>query len=415
MGAYRISVGLARFNFATHQKIFAMQTKKFVIAGSGGIGRAAGLILAETPDMPCEIFIGDIDLEAARSVARWIQDGASGITPVEAFYLNAAEPNTQLDYILKSADIILDCLPGSQAPMMAALALKYGLHYVNLTEYVAETQKITEMAQNAETGFVLQAGLAPGFINILAHRLYKQFTETFQVSKVERISMKVGALTRVVKDPHFYGFTWSPIGVATEYLKSTEAIRNYEKVQIPALSGTTQMIIDGVRYEDDFTSGGAADLPDFFSGLTRSLDYKTIRYPGHFDWVRSLIQNIPSSDPRPEYSLLEKMKEQIPMVEDDLIVLYAAVEGFDPQGVLQIKEKSMIIHPRQVGSYKLKAIQITTAAPMLECARMLLDGGYRGPVFQSAIDPDEFMKGPFVQSAFFGARNPSFSNIQEGI
>ncbi|MBK9271777.1 MAG: saccharopine dehydrogenase [Saprospiraceae bacterium] len=367
-------------------------------------------MLAEMRDMPCEIFIGDIDHELAASVARWIQDGASGLVQVEPFYLNSTDLNSQVDYILSAAEIILDCLPGGQAPAMAALALKYKLHYINLTEYVAETQQITRMCEDADTGFVLQAGLAPGFINILAHKLYNSFVAEHQNEKVEKISMKVGALTRVVKAPHYYGFTWSPIGVATEYLKDTVAIRGGEKVNIPALSGTTEMMIDGLCYEDDFTSGGAADLPDFFLGKTKELDYKTIRYPGHFNWVRQQIATIDHKDPRPEYSLLELMQKSIPHVEDDLIVIYASVEGYDRKGILRIKEKSMIIHPKMVGSHKLKAIQITTAAPMLECARMLLTGNYKGSVPQSSIDPEEFMKGPFVQMAFFNSKNQSLIN-----
>ncbi len=382
-----------------------MKTNKFVIAGAGGIGRAAGLMLAEMPDMPCEIYIGDQDFSLAEEVALWIREGASSIVQVEPFYLNSSDLTEQVGYILGSAEILLDCLPGGQAPMMAALALKYNLHYVNLTEYVSETQAISEMVTGAEKGFVLQAGLAPGFVNILAHKLFNDFCRLNKVERAERISMKVGALTRVVKAPSFYGFTWSPIGVATEYLKDTVAIRDFEKVNIPALSGTTQIILDGILYEDDFTSGGAADLPDYFSGKVRSLDYKTIRYPGHFDWVRSLLADIPESDPRPEYQLLEKMQAAIPQVEDDLIVIYASVEGFDHRGVLRIQEKSFMIPPRMVGSHLLKAIQITTAAPMLECARMLLSGKYKGVVLQSAIDPEEFMRGAFVQHAFFNAKS----------
>jgi hypothetical protein len=42
--------------------------------------------------------------------------------------------------ILRQGDIILD-LPGSQAPRIAEFAKDYELHYANLTEYVAETEK----------------------------------------------------------------------------------------------------------------------------------------------------------------------------------------------------------------------------------------------------------------------------------
>jgi hypothetical protein len=48
--------------------------------------------------------------------------------------------------ILRQGDI-LDCLPGSQAPRIAEFAKDYELHYANLTEYVAETEKIKTLAK----------------------------------------------------------------------------------------------------------------------------------------------------------------------------------------------------------------------------------------------------------------------------
>jgi saccharopine dehydrogenase-like NADP-dependent oxidoreductase len=66
--------------------------------------------------------------------------------------------------ILRQGDI-LDCLPGSQAPRIAEFAKDYELHYANLTEYVAETEKIKTLAKDATTGFILQTGLAPGYID----------------------------------------------------------------------------------------------------------------------------------------------------------------------------------------------------------------------------------------------------------
>lgn len=228
---------------------------KVIIAGAGGIGKAVGLILAEVPDMAADIYIGDINYEAAKEVSQWIQEGASSIVQIEPFHIHPDLLTDQMEYVFSSGDILLDCLPGGEAPRMAAFALKYKLHYVNLTEYVAETNQILEMAKGAETGFVLQAGLAPGFINVLAHQLYKEFSEEFQSDRLDYMAMKVGALTRVVTGPHYYGFTWSPIGVATEYVKDAVVVRNHEKLRVPSLSGTTHLIIDGIPYEDDYTSG----------------------------------------------------------------------------------------------------------------------------------------------------------------
>ncbi len=370
-----------------------------VIAGAGGIGKAAGLILAEQPDFDCEIFMGDLYSQVAEEAADWIKKGASSLITIEAFQILPGEISEHMDYVFRSGDILLDCLPGAEAPRMAHIARKYNMHYVNLTEHVSETEKILEIAQGASTGFILQSGLAPGYIDVLANHLYKEFTQENGVDQVESISMKVGALPKMATGPHFYGFTWSPIGVATEYVKDAIIIRDGVKTQCPSLSNTTTLILDGITYEDDYTSGGAADLPDYFLGKVKMLDYKTIRYPGHFNWVRKQLENI-NPDQSVENVLLQKMLDHVPFSEDDMIILYVSVIGKDRKGLLLIKERSMKIEPSLVGSHKLKAIQTATAAPMLESARMLLSNQYHGPILQSQIDTNQFLYGSFIQSIY---------------
>ncbi|MBK8955174.1 MAG: saccharopine dehydrogenase NADP-binding domain-containing protein [Saprospiraceae bacterium] len=372
---------------------------KVIIAGAGGIGKAAGLILAEQPDFDCEIFLGDLYPEVAEEAADWIRKGASSLIQIENFQIDPSTTSDHMDYVLKSGDILLDCLPGSEAPRMASLARKYDLHYVNLTEYVSETDQILEIAKDATTGFILQSGLAPGYVDVLANHLYKEFIQEYGDQDVESISMKVGALPKMTTGPHYYGFTWSPIGVATEYVKDAIIIRNGIKTTCPSLSDTSSLIIDGIRFEDDYTSGGAADLPDHFLGKVKSLDYKTIRYPGHFSWVRSQLTQT-NDDGTKENQLLKMMTDQIPFSEDDLIVLYVSVKGKDRSGTLRIKERSLKIEPSYVGSHKLKAIQTATAAPMLEAARMLLTGNYKGPILQSQIDTISFLHGSFIQNIY---------------
>ena len=93
---------------------------------------------------------------------------------------------------------------------MARLAKQHGCHYLNLTEYVAETNEVLGIAEGADTCFALQCGLAPGFINILGHDLFLKATQAWGVDKVDKLEMRVGALTRHATEPHHYGWTWSP-------------------------------------------------------------------------------------------------------------------------------------------------------------------------------------------------------------
>ncbi|MFV5693090.1 saccharopine dehydrogenase family protein [Flavobacterium sp. LT1R49] len=366
-----------------------------VIAGAGGIAEAVGLLLMEWSEVAPTLFIGDRTHSKAKKVAHWIQEGTTKSCFIKDFHLAEKGITDEMKAILHQGDIILDCLPGSQAPRIAQFAKDFNLHYANLTEYVSETEEIMALAKDAKTGFVLQTGLAPGYIDLLANGLFQQFCTDFEIDKVDKLEMKVGALTNHAVAPHYYGFTWSPVGVATEYLKETIVLRDFKKTTLPSLSERAAIIIDGIAYEDDLTSGGAADLPDALLGKVRSLDYKTLRHPGHYAWVQEQLANLGNS-PNAIKSLQEKMEAIIPHIEDDKIVLYAAIEGKDAAGMLRRKEIAKCILPQKVGKHQLRAIQTTTAAPLVQAAQLLLETPHSGVVLQSQIDPKQFLNGNYI-------------------
>jgi hypothetical protein len=377
------------------------QSKKHqvVIAGAGGMGSATGLLLRELGDLDVDLYLGDASLERASTAAAWIREGSTQLGEVKAFHLPAEGTSAELESLLAQGDILLDCLPGKEAPRMARLARKHELHYANLTEHVKETEEIHEIAAGAEQGFLLQTGLAPGYINVLGHSLFLRFCREHGVGSVELLEMRVGALTTTVRPPHYYGFTWSSVGVATEYVEPCIGLRDHQRTLLEPLEGQALVVLDGVVYEEALTSGGAADLPLALQGKVRHLDYKTLRYPGHYDWVRKLLKEAPAGADRASY-LLGRMEEAVPFMDDDLVVIYAAVEGRDAQGTLRRLESSRLIRPSRVGARTLKAIQGTTAAGLAESARLLLTEDVRGVCLQSQIDPAHFMAGPFISEIY---------------
>ncbi len=312
-----------------------------VIAGAGGMGSATGLLLRELGDFEVDLYVGDASLERAHAAAAWIREGSAQLGEVHAFHLPAAGTNAELEGCLARAGILLDCLPGKEAPRMARLARKHGLHYANLTEHVKETEEIREIAAGAEQGFLLQTGLAPGYVNVLGHALFQRFCREHEVDAVERLEMRVGALTTTARPPHYYGFTWSSVGVATEYVEPCMGLRDFRQTTLQPLTGRGILVLDGVAYEEALTSGGAADLPTALQGKVRHLDYKTLRYPGHYQWVQELLDQAPTGADRASY-LLGKMVEAVPFVDDDLVVIYAAVEGRNAQGTLHRLESSRL-------------------------------------------------------------------------
>ncbi len=372
---------------------------KIFIAGSGGIGEAAAILIREWADFEAEIFLGDINESNLDKTKKNVLLNSGKKSKVETVLMSDEGVNEQMKAALEQCDVLLDCSPGGRAPQMARFAVDFKMHYANLTEYVAETDEIIKIAGNAETGFVLQTGLAPGFINVLAMSLYQKFVRQFGVEKVEKIGMKVGALTAHAHQPHFYGFTWSPIGVATEYVKPSRVIRDYQITDAPALSDRETIVIGGRTYEADLTSGGAADLPEFFTEKTRRLDYKTLRHVGHYEWVDGVMRKFPNDGDLPK-NLLAEFLSEVPATEDDFVLVHASVEGFDENKVRRIVEKAFFVEPLEINGHKLRAIQTTTAVPLIESAMMLLSGNLKGVILQSQIEPSNFLSGKFVSRIY---------------
>ena len=372
-----------------------------LIAGAGGIAKAAGLMLAELSEIIPKIYILNRSLDKANLMAKWIKSGASRKIEIECFELPAKEIDESLNRILQKADILLDCLPGSLAPKMARLAKDFKMHYANLTEYVAETETIKALARDAETAFLLQTGWAPGYIDVLGHHLFKEFCKKYSVEKVDKIALKVGALTTHAVAPHYYGFTWSPVGVATEYLKDAEVVREFKQQTIASLSERARIIINGKTYEEDLTSGGAADLPQSLNAKVRSLDYKTLRFPGHYAWIEEQLKKL-GKESDPINALQKRMEAMIPHIEEDQVILYASAEGNDDKGIRRKIEVAKKILPQKIGNYKLRAIQVTTAAPLLQSAVLLLEGSAKGVILQSQIETEKFLNGYFTKQVYGG-------------
>lgn len=367
------------------------------IAGAGGIGRAAALMILESTYLDVQVVLGDADEDTLQTAKDWIQSGTMAHKDLDVILMPRSGSSEELIKVFQSASVLLDCLPGSLAPTMAKYCLDHEMHYANLTEYVAETDAIMSMAQDAKTGFILQTGLAPGYIDVLGVELINRFKALHPGGKIRNLRLRVGALSENARDPHYYAFTWSPIGVATEYVKESVVVQDGVTKKIPSLSEREQLILQGKHYEADYTSGGIADLPQALGNEVSNINYKTIRYPGHYDWVLANLKGHTQDD----INTLEAfMLDNIPTVENDIVLVYAEVDGHDASGRLYGINEILTIKPMRIGDHTLRAIQTTTAAPLIECARLLLQGKYRGVVTQSMLDPMSFLNGPIVSQVY---------------
>jgi saccharopine dehydrogenase-like NADP-dependent oxidoreductase len=239
------------------------------------------------------------------------------------------------------------------------------LHYLDLTEDVVSARRVQELAVDARTAFIPQCGLAPGFVSIVASDVTKRFRV------LDSVRLRVGALPQYPSNALNYNLTWSTDGVINEYCEPCEAIVNGVRREVQPLEEREEFSLDGVTYEAFNTSGGLGTLCDTLEGKVRTLNYRTIRYPGHAAIMRALLNDLRLRDRR--HVLKDIFEHAVPTTLQDVVIIFVVVSGRN-NGQLVQETYAKKIYSRDVDGRTLSAIQITTAAAMCAVLDLLAAG-----------------------------------------
>ena len=83
--------------------------------------------------------------------------------------------------------------------------------------------------------------------------------------------------------------------------------------------------IDGTLYEAFNTSGGLGSLAETYGARSQVMDYKTMRYPGHCEQMRLLMNDLKLNHDRG--TLKRILENAVPQTLQDVVVIYVAVTG----------------------------------------------------------------------------------------
>ncbi len=292
----------------------------------------------------------------------------------------------EYEKIFRGFDAILSCMPYTMNLPIATMARKLNMHYFDLTEDVTTTTTIREMAATSATLLAPQCGLAPGFIGIVGAGLAYDF------KKIRSIELRVGALPLNPSGLLGYSFNWSPAGLVNEYLNDCTVIRDGKVVNTPSLEGLETLHIGGQTLEAFSTSGGLGTMCETFEGKTQTLNYKSIRYPGHCKQMRFLFNELLLRNHR-------KLAEEIlvtakPPVQEDRVFVYVAVEGWKSSGKLEREEFVRDYRAREILGKKRNAIAWTTAASVCAVIEMVNRGQLpdKGFLKQESIKLETFLR-----------------------
>jgi len=303
--------------------------------------------------------------------------------PFPAEALDVARPGA-LAARLAGADAVVSCLPYRFNKAVAAAAHQAGIHYFDLTEDVATTRAIRELAATAAGVMAPQCGLAPGFIAIVGASLAQDF------HRIRSIKLRVGALPQHPTGLLGYAFNWSPEGVVNEYLNDCEVIEDGVHKWVSPMEWIEKIVIRGVQLEAFTTSGGLGTMCETYLGRVENLDYKSIRYPGHVDLMNFFFHELLMREDREMAGRI--LVNAKPPVSEDVVYVHASVEGLKGKALCR-EEFVRAYLPIEMDGRAWRAIAWTTAASLCAVVELVAAGKLadRGFLKQEQIPLADFL------------------------
>ncbi len=353
-----------------------------MITGAGKIGSLIACLLAQSKSY--HVHLADVEFHGA-DVKRLL----AAIPQIKTVSLDVTDEKTTQQYLEQHQIVaVISSLPYFLNTHVARAAKAAHAHYFDLTEDTAVTAAVKEIAAGAQSAFIPQCGLAPGFISIAANSLMQEFEECHHAK------LRVGALPQRANNALHYSLTWSTDGVINEYGNPCYGIEGGQAITMAPLEGLESIQIDGCEYEAFNTSGGLGSLGDLYAGKVQSMNYKTMRYPGHCQKMRFLMNDLRLNEDRG--TLKRILETAIPKTYQDIVIVYVTVEGIK-EGVLTEKSYVKKIYPEEICGLQWSAIQVSTASGVCAVVDLVLgeSNEYKGLILQEQFKLDSVLTNRF--------------------
>jgi len=363
-----------------------------LVLGAGKIGVLISGLLAESGDYRVQLC--DSQPGAAADVA-----SAHDNKNIIPFEFDASDKETLSEHVREHKPVaVVSSLPYFCNVTVAEVAREEDLHYFDLTEDVAVTETVRTLAEGSKRVFAPQCGLAPGFISIAANELIQHF------DTLASVKLRVGALPQHPNNVLKYSLTWSTDGVINEYGNMCQSIVDGTEVDVLPLEGLEKIEIDGTRYEAFNTSGGLGSLGETYGDRVTTMNYKTIRYPGHCEQIRLLMNGLKLNHDRG--TLKRILENAVPQTLQDVVVIYVAVTG-NQDGEFREENYVNKVYPQVVAGRLWSAIQITTASGVCSVLDLVLanPNDYEGFVAQEQFRLADILENRFGQTYAHGGTN----------
>lgn len=348
---------------------------RITVIGAGLIGSAVARELNqhETVDQ----------IQVCDARARSLQDLHDDVksSKLRSFQVDVRDINV-LEPILRGSQCVVGCAAPEVNPLLAGACLELGIHFCDLggNDEIAEQElRLHKAARQKALWIVPNCGLAPGLVNVLCLEGIKQFDE------VEAAHLRVGDVPLHPDPPFNFRISWSAEKIIDDYTLPVQVITGGKVKHIDPLTMDEPISFPAPfgEMESFCTAGGLSTLTQQLAGTVKTLDHKTIRWPGHANQMRALLglgfgesRNI---DVRTHLTyrdvLVRRMRQRLGGAHEDAVLLRVLIKG------LREGKKCTLVYEmveRYDPEFKMTAMKRCTSIPAAVATVLIASGEVKG-------------------------------------
>jgi lysine 6-dehydrogenase len=259
---------------------------RYAVLGAGRQGTACAYDMIRHGEAE-RVLLADRSLGVAQAASRRV----NALLPGEkagALEVDVTDPRAVMA-MLEGVDAFLSAVPYSLNLEVARLAVRAGVSMCDLggnTDVVRKQLDLDAEARAAGISLVPDCGQVPGMGTTLIVYAMQLLDEA------DEVWMWDGGLPQDPRPPFDYLLTFHIGGLTNEYAEPAIYLRNGEPTAVPPLDELEEVEFPAPigRLEAFTTSGGVSTLPWTFAGKLKTLQNKTVRYPGQLTKLRAFYE-----------------------------------------------------------------------------------------------------------------------------
>lgn len=336
---------------------------KIVVLGAGMVGSAMAIDLAKKH----QVMLTDRSQPVLDKVKAKCGDLSTQMLDVT--------DTTKLKSIIADYELVVCAVPGFLGFNTLKAIIEADKNVIDISFFPENSLELDALAKQKKVTAIVDCGVAPGMDNIILG----YYNENLKLNFFECL---VGGLPKVKKWPFCYKAPFSPMDVIEEYTRPARYVENGHVVVKEALTDCEYIEFDKVGTLESFNSDGLRSII-FTMPHIKNMKEKTLRYPGHVEYVKVLKEsgffnteaievNGQKIAPLDFTSKVLFNEWKLGETEEELTVMRVTVKGINPQG----KEETVVynLYDEYNPTTKTSSMARTTGYTATAAANIFLEG-----------------------------------------